>query len=150
MGITGPIVWGVEDLGACMPESSNWQSGWTSMVWACCVELLAVFSFRSLQPSLSWWGGRVSSSQTHISESVPYFIWTSEGCSCSVTGSRTPFFISSLREVGWWRINPLLLLRTLQPPPPPPFACLVRLLETPTSTSDSSESSELPSYGSKN
>lgn len=47
-------------------------------------------------------------------------------------------------------MNLLLLLRNLQPPPPPPFPCLVRLLETPTSTSDSSESSELPSYGSKN
>lgn len=148
-GVPGPGVWAAGDVGSCTPESSNWQSSSTSMVGAGIVESLAIFSFWSLQQSLSRWGGRMSSSQTHSSESLPHFIWTSKRCCCSVTGSLIPFFTTSLREAGWWT-NLLLLPENRQPPPPPPFPCLVRLLGTLSSMVDSSDSSELPSYGSKN
>lgn len=148
-GVSGPGIWIAENVGSGKPESSKWQSSSTSMAWACIVESVGIVFLRSLPPSLSLWEDRTSSSQTHSSESLPHFIWTSKRCCWSATGSLIPLFMASLREAWWWWRNLLLRPRNRQPPPPP-LACLVGLLETPTSTFESSESSELPSYGSKN
>lgn len=93
-------------------------------------------------------------SQSHSSESLPHFIWTSLSyliADCSATqGSLIPVFIILLkaRAAGWCRTACLLRPERRHPPPFP--CCLVCLLLMPASAFDWSESSELPSYGSKN
>lgn len=140
--------WSVEDLVIRKPESSSCNS--ISEICLCVTESVTLSSGRFLQASLSLLEGRVSSSQTNRSESLPHFIWTSRRFGCSLRQSLLSFFVPSLRatEAEWLQIHRLLRPESRHPPFPPPFACCLDcLLET--LTFDSSESSELPSYGSK-
>lgn len=155
LGSTGAkckaIVGEVEDIAAGMAESS-WQCNSMSRGWLGIVESWVISSTRSLQPSLSVREGRETRSHGHSSESLPHFIWTSRRCCCCVTRSGPPSFTRSLRarEGGWWGIDRLFRRETRHPPSPPFPCCLVRLPETTAAMLNSSESSELPSYGSKN
>lgn len=137
---------GVQDVVPRNPESSSW--GCILTVCACAVRSSVVLPVRSPHPPLEEVG--VSSSQTHSSLSLPQFIWMSWGSGCSVTRSLWLFFNTSLNTevVGWFREN-LLLRPKNRPPPLPPRPCSFILLVTAALPTDSSESSELPSYGSK-
>lgn len=140
-GVAGPTV-------LFKPGSSNWQQSPTSIAWLWIDESLDLWSLRSLHSTLL-----ELSSQTHSSESLTHFIWTSISCFCSAVGFLILDLTTSLRaaEEDWLRMNLLLLHKNRLPPPPPLFpCCLLRLPKTPPLAFDSSESSELPSYGSKN
>lgn len=126
----------------CKPESSSCSS--ISMMWGRVVESAPLFF---LQASL--WPGE---SGAPSSESLPHCIWTSGGFCCSLRQFVFSFVTTSLRatEAEWWKPNRLLWPGSRHPAFPPPFpCCFVRLLDTLASIFEPSESSELPSYGSK-
>lgn len=133
-------VWRLAVRGVEEPESSSCSSICT--VWICVVEWVVFSSAVFLK------------SQSHSSESLAHFIWTSLSyliaeCS-SMKGSLIPVFsiLLKARAAGWCRTARLLRPERRHPPPFP--CCLVCLLLTPASVFNRSESSELPSYGSKN